>query len=802
MTPAAAQISAPTTDDPVRLTAEIVVFDAVRELYEARGSVVVRQAGRTIRADWIVFNNATGQGVASGRVVMEEGGDALQASFLEFNVNTSQGVVFQGYLDSDKTGFEMHGDEIVKTGDETYTFSGGTFTTCDCPDVDEREPWQIAAGEADVELGGYATVRNASFDVLGIPLLWLPWAMVPVKTERTTGVLMPDFGVSNRNGVELGLPLFWAATDALGVTVTPRWLSDRGFKGDLELEYVVGRHSRGSLFGSFLNDDKIDPNSAATPFGNKRWSFLGLQDFYLPGDIRAKADFAFISDNQYPFDFDELRTRSTHRFLNSTAFATKALGDSQRFGAIGTLRFADDLQNPDDQDRDEFILQRQSAQLEALAAPLGLASWIVPAMDFDYSYFYQRSQNYPPCCEGNTTPTITGGDGVFVDSGVDGLPDGSEARDGSLVPDLHMDNAATTPGGTEGNGFFDEGELLADTGHRIDLWPRVGFPARLADRFEFYPEVGWRETLYQSDTLDFERCGMFTLLADLRTRFERRYGSSYAHILEPRIGYGLVTAPDQDGNPLFVPDTRVPQQRIRHLDLQNVLGDSADRVERFNGLVYGFANKIHRLGPGGRRSLLADFSISTQVNFETGRRRADWDVERNRFAPIYFDGRLFPVKRVKAQFNLGVDPEKANISEALAELWWAHPYGHALTFQYRYLRDIPTFFEDFSQQNDRFANFVEGSKVNQVSGSARIAFTRQWSADYTLVYSVDVSELIAQRGAVRYFSRCRCWSLGIEVSESRNRGARFNVLYELVGLGKRIGSGSRFLGGFGLVDGF
>lgn len=394
---------------------------------------------------------------------------------------------------------------------------------------------------------------------------------------------------------------------------------------------------------------------------------------------------------------------------------------------------------------------------------------------------------------------ITRADGVFIDAGIDGQPDGLESSSGSFF-DFHGDN--TDKGGPEGNGLFDEGELLADRGHRVDLWPRIGVPLRLLDSVELYSEVGWRETLYQSQELDFERRGMFTLQVDLRTRFERRFGASYSHILEPRLGYGLVTAPGQSENPLFVPDTAVPQQRIRQLELANVLGDPADRVGRFNGLVYGFANKIYQERPGRGRRLLADFSVTTQVNFETGRRRADWSVARNRYAPIYFNGRVFPLKGVRAQLGLGVDPEQANISEGLAEIWWRHPFGHALTFQYRYLRDIPAFFEDFARQNERFENFVDVTKVSQVSGIARVALTRQWSADYTLIYSFDLSELIAQRGAVHYFSRCRCWGLGFSISESRSRGLQFNVLYEIVGLGKRVGSSSGLLGDLGLVDGF
>jgi lipopolysaccharide assembly outer membrane protein LptD (OstA) len=190
------------------------------------------------------------------------------------------------------------------------------------------------------------------------------------------------------------------------------------------------------------------------------------------------------------------------------------------------------------------------------------------------------------------------------------------------------------------------------------------------------------------------------------------------------------------------------------------------------------------------------------VNFDAGRRRADWDVAEGRFAPIYLDGRLFPLKGTRARFELGVDPEEANISEGLAELWWGHPFGHALTFQYRYLRDIPAFYEDFSQQNERFENFVDQTTVSQLSGTVHTVFSRQWSADYTLVYSFDLSDLIAQRGTVMYRSRCNCWGLGFAISDSRNRGVQFKVVYELLGFGGRNGTPTNFLSDLGLVDGF
>ena len=64
----------------------------------------------------------------------------------------------------------------------------GEFTTCgfDHPD------WTFKAKDVDLTVGGYATASNTTFSVLGHPLLYIPWGVFPVKTERQSGFLLPD----------------------------------------------------------------------------------------------------------------------------------------------------------------------------------------------------------------------------------------------------------------------------------------------------------------------------------------------------------------------------------------------------------------------------------------------------------------------------------------------------------------------------------------------------------------------------------------------------------------------------------
>ena len=96
----------------------------------------------------------------------------------------------------------MSGAEIAKTGAQTYRFEKGRFTTCRCADG-ERDPWEIKADSAELEIGGYGTARNTTFEVLGVPVVWLPWMIYPLKTERQTGLLFPRALARQPPGLQL-----------------------------------------------------------------------------------------------------------------------------------------------------------------------------------------------------------------------------------------------------------------------------------------------------------------------------------------------------------------------------------------------------------------------------------------------------------------------------------------------------------------------------------------------------------------------------------------------------------------------
>ncbi|MFP6607877.1 MAG: LptA/OstA family protein, partial [Myxococcota bacterium] len=241
-------------DQAAEITADRIVYESKRRVYVAQGSVRIVQGERRIDADWLVFNRTTQRGIAAGRVRVDDGKVLLDSRFLEFDVRGEQGFVLGGRLDLGEDDFLMAAGELVQTGKDTYEARGASFTSCRCPDDEDRLPWQINTSRADVELGGYAMVTNNSVDILGIPTLWLPWLMFPVKTDRATGLLLPEIGFGGSNGYEVALPLFWAARHNINLIATPRYLSKRGVKPELTLETVYGEHSQTTLFGSYIRD--------------------------------------------------------------------------------------------------------------------------------------------------------------------------------------------------------------------------------------------------------------------------------------------------------------------------------------------------------------------------------------------------------------------------------------------------------------------------------------------------------------------------------------------------------------------
>ncbi|MGH7290360.1 MAG: LPS-assembly protein LptD, partial [Myxococcota bacterium] len=484
-----------------------------------------------LTTDWIIFNGTTRTGVATGDVRVVDAQNTVRAEFVAVDLDSTVSVAVRGSMDNPQPGFSVTGEVIQRTGVDTFKIENGNFTTCRCPPENSRRPWEIEVKDADVEIGGYAVARDLWFKTLGVPVLYLPWLVFPVKTDRQSGLLMPTFAQSSRNGTELSLPFFWAVTDGINATLEPQWISRRGWKPRVTSEYVFGESAYGEGGASILPGDRKVENSSDTFFSDNRWAYwLRHQQPLAPG-IQFGMDVNQISDNEYVVDFRDLG----HDAENQRQLETSAWLTASREGLYGDalVSMNDDLQNPNDLDRDGFFLQRLP-DIRAGALPrtfFGLP--IKPGLDTRFTNFVQTSaaSSIYGVTGGAGDPTATASqvrpvNEQFFDTGEDGRFTGGEpASDGVFN---HADNDRDDFGNpdaisqTEGDGVFQEGELLAADGQRYDFYPTLTLPLRLGI-FELLTEGGLRETLYFPSLGDNDNRTLYTVRGDLRARFGRGF---------------------------------------------------------------------------------------------------------------------------------------------------------------------------------------------------------------------------------------------------------------------------------------
>jgi len=175
------------------------------------------------------------------------------------------------------------------------------------------------------------------------------------------------------------------------------------------------------------------------------------------------------------------------------------------------------------------------------------------------------------------------------------------------------------------------------------------------------------------------------------------------------------------------------------------------------------------------------------------------------FGVIFLGGRAYPFEGAHVWANVGFDPEAADLFEAILQFGYTAAAGHAVQLGYRYLRDVPRFFEDFQRSTDRYNDFTqEFDHINQVRLHGRLAITPQWAVNGGVAYSFENSLMIGSRGGIEYTSKCRCWAGGLEVAYDRAHRLQFNLVYRLLGMGKALdyhGPQNVGLADLGLLDG-
>lgn len=278
---------------PIDLQADSLDYDQDAGLIEARGDVELQQGPTRLRAERLLWQNATRDVLAQESVELSSPQAELSGDRLRYNLTLQQGDVEGGHVFLRRGNFHLRGDDIEQYGAASFRTGSGRFTTCDGDSPD----WSFTAANIDVNVGDYATARHALFRIRDVPILYFPYMIFPAKTERSSGFLIPFFSQSTKRGTSLSLAWYQVIDRNMDATLQLDYMSKLGVGKGLEYRYLFGQDNLGKVNYYHVSGHEDEPDLYAL-----NWQHAGT----LPGRVWLSVDAEYVEEQLFFENFGKV----------------------------------------------------------------------------------------------------------------------------------------------------------------------------------------------------------------------------------------------------------------------------------------------------------------------------------------------------------------------------------------------------------------------------------------------------------------------------------------------------------------
>lgn len=702
-------------DEEVRIDAEEMTYDRDAGQVVARGKVVIRRGEMTLRADEVRIDRIVNQAEALGNVELVTPDGTVQADSARIDLADETGALDNAFVRSHARRYSLFGKKLAKGIGQAYHVEDGRFTTCDCGD---RPPdWSISGDQLDVELYGYGRLRGGTFNVLDVPVLYLPVAWFPANLERQSGLLRPRFGASNRRGFQAVLPVYWAIDKSQDLTVAADVETNARLGVIAEYRYALARRTEGVLAASYFNellgdsggvdlsspDRSFDPEDpeARTQRGSipdNRWSVVAQHRQPLFAQSAAYVDGLIVSDdaflrqiNTFAFDYEadvKLRT------LPYTESAVGAVRHWERAVLHTEAKFYQDL---DAQGEPKKTTLHRAPRV-SLDSQASLGDYVLGELESTFDN-YQR------------------GDGTA------GLRLG-------IGPDV------TLPVPLGHYAFGSVRTSLRETAYYLTETEQIDSDSGSLDRSQT------RETIEVTGQLGTALTRVFDV---------QRWGlSQVQHTVEPALEYRYVPSVSQDDNPFF---------------------DAVDRINRRNLMLYGVATRfLGKFEPSAQAEgsapevrELARLWLAQAYDFSRRIARVDDTEEEStadHFSDLDFGARVNPARDFSVRVRSQYDAKNNQISAANVGLFLVDPRDRIGG-------------EEIHKLDNRTSvgvayRFLTANRLQELNSSLVLRLTDWLGFVYASRYDLVSDRFLDNHFGLRFVSTCDCWAFEIAVTDRTN----------------------------------
>ena len=457
------------------------------------------------------------------------------------------------------------------------------------------------------------TGKDGFFNLAGIPVLYLPLAVLPVMTSRQSGFLIPSYGQHRAGGAVVEAPFFWAINNYSDLTLYQTVFSNRGYMQGGEYRHR-GHDEAAANFRFFYINDSYTQNTT-----NRRYWASGMVNQPL-GDWEARGTLDRVSDSNYLADFN--------------------------FGYMGLNRYSRELSTEFGRDLEQQDVNTRVSSF-LLARNFSMANFTL------YTRYYDKLVNNDP----NLFNRVPGASFNSVPISLGGLP-------------LYLGLSSSynyfyqTHGMTGDRMDFHPNVILQGQPlPGISFSSRTGFRETLFRVDHTVPD-GPPEEYIPRQLFDSQVAVAGAWAKDYGRGTESAY--FFRHILRPEVSYTNLPRFNPQRYPQFDP---LDQGWVARVNRNLPVREGDDPVGGVNALTYGVANNIlwrsqNEQGQTTVRDVLW-FRLSQSSFFNKSSMGLDGEsVPHNPFSDFWGELQFYPLRQLVLGSNVGVSPYKEGLDRA------------------------------------------------------------------------------------------------------------------------------------------
>ncbi len=346
--PAAAPTSESATQE-VAFEANELRYDSENDIVSAAGNVIARSGDQSVRADSISWNRLTGEIVAEGNVrLIDEDGNQLYTERLTLTDELEAGAMANMLL-AFRQGGRLAADMAERDDNGDIILDKAVYSSCAVVDAEgcpKSPSWRVTAERVfyDAETDRIR-FQGAYLELFGARILPLPGLVIRADGSATSGVLIPDIGLTASNGFELTDSYYWRLAENRDLLLTGHVYTEAAPMVSAQYRHLADQGAfQVSAYGTYstrvpLNSTIPTRKDALRGYVFANGRFQLDENWTATGSIRLASDRTFL--RRYDISRED-RIRSTinlerideNSYFSLSGWATQALLVQQDQGQV------------------------------------------------------------------------------------------------------------------------------------------------------------------------------------------------------------------------------------------------------------------------------------------------------------------------------------------------------------------------------------------------------------------------------------------------------------------------------------